>query len=295
MEESTFVDGHGVEVFTRWWPVDSPRAVVLISHGASEHSGRYDRFGRALNADGFAAAALDHRGHGRTAPATGRGVMGPGGGRAVVDDLHELLGQAASRFGGGTPVFLFGHSLGSLIALAYLAGHSGDLAGAVLCGFPVAIGEVGALGAALRDLADSGMRDEVAADLLHGNNAPFEPARTEFDWLSRDPAEVDRYVADPMCGDGNPLTYGYLVDLFEVVAPAREQLTSISCPVLVVAGDRDPAAAMGAHPAALAEALEHDGVAVELKLYEGARHELLNETNRDAVTSDIGRWVAGRL
>jgi len=90
--------------------------------------------------------------------------MGPGGGRAVVDDLHELLGQAPSRFGGGTPVFLFGHSLGSLIALAYLPATRATRRG-VLCGFPVAIGEVGALGAALRDLADSGMRDEVAADL----------------------------------------------------------------------------------------------------------------------------------
>ena len=94
MDERTFVDAHGVEVFTRWWTIDAPRGVVLISHGASEHSGRYDRFARALNEAGFAAVALDHRGHGRTGSATGVGVMGPGGGHAVIDDLHELRSAA---------------------------------------------------------------------------------------------------------------------------------------------------------------------------------------------------------
>ncbi len=294
MEEQTFVDGHGVEVFARWWPVESPRGVVLLSHGASEHSGRYDRFARALNAAGFAAVAPDHRGHGNTAPSTGTGVMGPGGGRAVVDDLHELRGQAASRFGAATPAFLFGHSLGSVIGLAFLARHPDASAGAVLCGFPIAVDELDALGAGLAALADAGMRDEAAADLLRDNNAPFEPARTPFDWLSRDPAEVDHYMADPMCGDGNPLTYGYLIDLFEEVTATSGSAASISCPVLVIAGDRDPAGAMGAHPAALARVLEADGVAVELKLYHDARHELLNETDRDEVTADVVAWLAAR-
>ena len=87
MDERIFVDGHGVEVFTRSWTVGAPVGVVLVSHGASEHSGRYDRFARAMNDDGFAVAALDHRGHGRTGAATGAGVMGVGGGQAVVDAL----------------------------------------------------------------------------------------------------------------------------------------------------------------------------------------------------------------
>jgi len=295
VEEQRFVDGHGVEIFSRWWPVENPRGVVLLSHGASEHSGRYDRFARALGHAGFAVVAPDQRGHGNTAAATGPGVMGPGSGHAVVDDLHELRGQAAARFGAGTPVFLFGHSLGSLMALAYAAEHSEGLAGVVLCGFPIAIGEVASMGIALQGLADAGMRDDVAADLLRDNNAPFEPARTPFDWLSRDPAEVDRYVADPMCGDGNPLTYGYLIDLFEVVAAAAEALAAISCPVLVIAGDRDAAGAMGAHPTALAAALDGAGVEARLRLYADARHEILNETNRDEVTADVITWLEARL
>lgn len=292
MDERTLTDQHGVDVFTRWWPIESPNGVVLLSHGASEHSARYERFAQALNSARFAVVGVDHRGHGRSAAATGRGVMGPGGGMAVIDDLHELRAAARSEFGDGLPVFLFGHSMGSLIALAYLTHHADGLSASVLCGFPSDIDETAALGELLQGLAEAGMRDQPAEDLLSENNAPFEPARTNYDWLSRDPAEVDKYVSDPMCGDDNPLTYGYLIDLFDVVAPARQHLAEISCPVFVIAGDQDPAGAMGAHPAKLATALEAAGVETDVRLYEGARHELLNETNRDAVTTDIIDWFA---
>ncbi len=287
------VDAHGVDVRTRWWLHPAPDGVVLVSHGASEHSGRYDRFARALNDAGFAVVALDHRGHGGTAASTAPGIMGAGGGEAVVDDLRELRDAAGSTFGSDVPVLLFGHSMGSLIALAYLTRHADGLAGGVLCGFPADLDDTESLATLLRGAVDAGMRDEPV-DVLGDNNRHFEPARTPFDWLSRDQEEVDRYIADPMCGDGNPLTYGYLLDLFDVVAPARDQLGSISCPVLVIAGDHDPAAGMGAHATKLADALRAAGGTVELTLYEGARHELLNETNRDAVTADVVDWLRRR-
>ncbi len=294
MDERTVIDTHGVEVFWRWWLVDDPRGLVVLSHGASEHSGRYDRFARDLGAAGFAAVALDHRGHGRTAPAAPRGVVGPGGGQALVDDLHELRAAASAEVGSSVPVVVFGHSLGSVIALAYLAQHAAGLAGAILCGFPVDPTGVGALAELLAPFADPALRDQSATDLLKANNAPFEPARTPFDWLSRDPAEVDHYLADPMCGDGNPLTYGYLLDLFDVAAPATQRLGDVTCPVLVIAGSQDPAAAMGAHARALADALDRAGVPVACTVYPDARHELLNETNRDQVTADVVAWLSER-
>lgn len=290
MDERTVVDAYGVEVVTRWWSIGEPAGMVLIAHGASEHAGRYDRFASALNVAGFAAVALDHRGHGRTARSTGPGLMGPGGGQALIDDLHELRTAARSTVDGDVPMFLFGHSMGSLIALAYLTAHADGLAGGVLCGFPADLDQPGPLAALLEDAAERGVRDEPV-DVLADQSGAFEPARTPFDWLSRDPDEVDRYLADPMCGGGNLLTYGYLIDLFNVVAPARQALASITCPVLVIAGDQDRAAGMGAHPAALTEVLRADGVPVDLTLYEGARHELLNETNRDEVTADIIDWL----
>lgn len=285
----TLVDAHGVTVLTRSWSVDGARALVLLSHGASEHSGRYGRFARALNDAGFSVAALDHRGHGGTGPSSGVGVMGPGGGAAVVEDLHALRAEASS----GVPVFLFGHSMGSLIALAYLAEHADGLSGAVLCGFPSDVGAVEGTAALLRGIAGGG-RDQAFTGLADNNTAVEQP-RTSYDWLSRDPDEVDRYVADPLCGDGNALTYGYLADLFEVVAPAASRLSGIACPLLVIAGDQDPAAAMGAHPTALAGALREAGREVDLTLYEGARHELLNETNRDEVTADVVAWLERHL
>lgn len=292
MEERKFVDAHGVEVFTRWWPVDDAVGVVLIAHGASEHSGRYDRFARALNDAGYAAAALDQRGHGHTGSGTGAGRTGEGGGQAVLDDIGELRALVPEVLGpdaAGLPTFLLGHSLGSAIAIGYLGSHSEGLAGAILSGVPVDVTQVDAMAEMLGGLAE--VRDESAGPILAANNEPFEPARTPFDWLSRDEAEVDLYLTDRFCGDQNPITYGFLIDLLDVVAPAVEDLSAISCPVLVVAGDRDAAAAMGTHPTTAAEALRGAGVDAELRLYEDARHELLNETNRDEVTADIVAWL----
>lgn len=294
MQERRFVDAYGVEVVSRWWPVAHPRGLVLIAHGASEHSGRYERFAGALNGAGFAAVAIDHRGHGGTQPEAGPAVMGPGGGRAVIDDLLTLQMEAVTELG-EVPVVLLGHSLGSLIALAYLVDHSAGLAGCILSAVPADVDSAAELEPVLRSVADAAGRDAPMTDLFSAHNASFEPARTAYDWLSRDEAEVDRYVADPLCGDDRPLSYGYLLDVIEVVAPARDRFAGISCPVLVVVGDEDPAAAMGAHAEKTAAALVDAGVATELVVYEGARHELLNEINREDVTADLIAWIESCL
>jgi len=291
METRNFTDAYGVEVFSNWWPIEAPTAIVIISHGASEHSGRYDRFARALNDAGYTVAAIDHRGHGLTAAGADRAIMGAGGGQAVVDDLHELIDDARSSIGADLPVYLFGHSLGSLMALAYLIEHSEGLAGGILCGFAADLDGVADLGALLAGFDTPELRDESAAAILAANNAPFEPARTPYDWLSRDEAEVDLYAADPLCGDAHPLTFGYLIDVFDLVAPLVDQLADITCPVMVIAGGQDPAAGMGEFARIAAAALGRAGVVTDLTIYEDARHELLNEFNRDEVTADILGWL----
>ena len=228
MDERTFVDAHGVEIFTRWWTVDAPRGVVLIAHGASEHSGRYDRFARALNDAGFAAVALDHRGHGRTGSSDRRRRHGPG--RRPRRDRRPARAanggaNDARRRRAGLPL----RALDGLADRARLPRPTTPtgLAGSVLCGIPVNVDDAAVTRPRCsKAAADAGMRDQPVADLLGDNNAPFEPARTPSDWLSRDADEVDRFIADPMCGDDNPLTYGYLIDLFDVVAPARDHLAS---------------------------------------------------------------------
>jgi alpha-beta hydrolase superfamily lysophospholipase len=293
MEEHSFVDSYGVEVFSRSWPIESPSAIVAVAHGASEHSGRYDRFARALNGAGYAVVAIDHRGHGLTAGGADRAIMGVGGGQAVIDDLHTLIEQARSSMGAELPVYLFGHSLGSLMAFAYLVKYSEGLAGGVLCGVAADLDGVADLGALLAGFDTPELRDESAAAILAANNAPFEPARTPYDWLSRDEAEVDLYAEDPLCGDAHPLTFGYLIDVFGVVAPLVDHMADITCPVMVIAGGQDPAAGMGEFARIAAAALGRAGVVADLTVYEDDRHELLNELNRDEVTADILEWLRG--
>lgn len=286
MGEHTFTDPDGVEVFYRSWPRDGARATVVIAHGMSEHSGRYDRFARALNDAGYAALALDHRAHGRTGDVTGAGKLGPGTADALVADLHHLVGIAAAD---GRPVIVFGHSMGSMITQAYVTRHGGAIAGYVLSGCPGAMQGAAETVAGLEAAVQGGMADEPA-DLLGGIGDP--DGRTHYDWLSRDDAEVDAYIADPYCGDSNPMTYGFLAALFALSAPAMEPegIASIptALPVLFVTGSDDPVAT-GTRD--LEARLREHGLDVTSHWYDGARHEVLNETNRDEVTADVVRWL----
>jgi len=291
VDELRFTDARGVNLFYRRWTCTTPRGVVLVSHGASEHSGRYDRFGHALAEAGFVTYAPDHRGHGQTSSGTGVGRLGAGGGAALIEDLQELADTARAEHP-GLPVALFGHSMGALIALSYATAHPTGLTGLVLCGFPASAAGVASFADQLGQAAAAGLTDEPAPSLA-GLNAAFEPARTSFDWLSRDESEVDRYLADPFCGDQHPLTFGYLAGLFEVAVSAMTvgSFRSIGCPVLLIAGDRDPAAGMGENVRELEALLGAADVQVMSRLYPEARHELLNEVNRDEVTTDVVAWL----
>ena len=294
MGEHTFTDADGVEVFYRSWPRDGAKGVVVIAHGASEHSGRYDRFARALNDAGYAAYGIDHRGHGRTSASTGVGLAGPGGGARMIDDLHELVDRAA-RENGDVPVILFGHSMGSMIAQAYVQTYGTGLAGYALSGCPGPNPTVEEMKAGLQAAVDAGQGDEPLGGMLSSFNSEFEN-RTGFEWLSRDAAEVDTYCADPYCGDNHPLTAGFFNDLIGFSAPAMEPegLARIpQIPVLMITGDRDPAAGMGASARELEKRLRDAGLDVTAHYYADARHELLNETNRDEVTADVIAWLDG--
>jgi alpha-beta hydrolase superfamily lysophospholipase len=287
----TFVDTDGVTVAFRRWSVHQPRGAVVVAHGASEHSGRYERFAKALNAAGWTVLAPDHRGHGVTADSSGRGLIGPRALDGVLDDLDEVVRRAHDAAGAG-PVVLFGHSMGSIIALRYAEVRAGGLAALVLSG---PLGVMPGVQDALTQLnaaIDAGMADQPM-DALGAFNAAFEPARTPFDWLSRDEAEVDKYLADPLCGDDLPLTYGYVSAVFAGVADGARDTTNVpaALPVLLTAGELDPVGGCTAQVRALADLLRTAAVTVAEKYYPGARHEILNETNRDVVEADIVSWI----
>lgn len=303
MNESTFTfdAADGQTLFAhRWLPDgDDPKAIVQIAHGASEHSARYRRVAEALTGAGYGAYAADHRGHGRTAAEYGRfGVARPGGWAAIVSDVHELTEHIASAHP-GLPIVLLGHSMGSMMAQGYLQSWSGDLAAAVLSGTTggsvlddTMLAGIVALGEG--DGADQ--PSEVFAAMFAGFNEPFSgDDATGFEWLSRDEAEVKTYVDDPDCGE--PLSNGFVADMMSgmnsVWDPAAEAGIGKELPIYIFSGEQDPVGGTEADSVRdLAARYEKMGIGpITLRIYEGGRHEMLNETNRDDVEADLVAWL----
>ncbi|MEX0665885.1 MAG: alpha/beta hydrolase [Acidimicrobiia bacterium] len=292
MDELTFADADGVQIFVRRWMPDGECRGHHRAR-ASEHSGRYARVAEVLFKEDYAVYALDLRGHGRTAESTGRGRLGPSGVKGVLDDIAEVIRMAAGDVG-DRPLVLFGHSMGSLFAQAFVEQREHDLAAYALSGAMGPMDGMDELAAGMREAADAGMADEHL-NMLGDFNAAFEPARTKDDWLSRDPDEVDKYVADPLCGEDLPLTYGYIAGMMETLAATMEPEGIARTPkhlrVLLLTGEEDPVSNGGAQVRELEKSLREVGLAVTAKYYPGARHEVLNETNRDEVHRDLISWL----
>ena len=273
-------DGEKIEFYT--WSTDaSPKAVVQLAHGMGEHAARYKRLASALVDGGYVVYANDHRGHGRTAGGAERhGDLGAGGFTGLIDDMWALT-EIARAAHPDVPLVVVGHSLGSMALQRYLLDHSAGIDGAVLSGTTAV------------DVVAAGMDTTQPADLT-AFNAPFAPARTEFDWLSRDDDEVDAYVNDPDCGfgvDADGLA-GMLGIAAAVADPARLAGIRSDLPIYLFSGDADPLAGGGPLVELVADRYRQAGINdVTVRLYPGARHETLNETNRDEVTADLLAWL----
>jgi alpha-beta hydrolase superfamily lysophospholipase len=268
----TVATADGIELQTfRWAPEGSPRAVVQVQHGLAEHAARYRRFGQALTSAGYLVYAPDGRGSGRTA--AGRyGEWGPDGWPGWVEDLARL-NTRIRQDNPALKVALFGHSMGSFASQQYVLDHSADIDALVLSGTT----EVSGLAA---------MLDSDAPADLSAFNAPFEN-RTGYEWLSRDESEVDAYVADEACGFAAPKLTG-IATVAQAADPERLAGIRADLPILLVSGTDDPLAGGGAAVELVAQRYRDAGVRdVQAILYPGARHELLNETNRDEVTADV--------
>jgi alpha-beta hydrolase superfamily lysophospholipase len=267
-------------------PPSRPRGIVQIAHGMAEHMGRYRRLIAALASAGYAVYAADHRGHGASAAAHGLGEFGPGGFASLVGDMATVSAVARTEVP-DTPLILLGHSMGSFAAQLYLLEHHRDLAALVLSG------------TAAVDVMAAAMAAAGAAPGLEAMNAAFAPARTGFDWLSRDDAEVDAYIADPLCG--YPLAAAALASVIQSAAPARHdpRLADVrpDLPILVISGERDPVTGPGqAFAQALIDSCRAAGLTrIHHEVYAGGRHEMFNETNREEVTADLIAWLDGAV
>jgi len=309
----------GVQLYLRRWKTPyAPKAVLHIVHGMAEYSWRYGRLARCLVSEGIEVWAADQRGHGETTknpkndPENGGrlGHCADGDGFARVTLDIDILNKAIRKEYPKLPIFLFGHSWGSYIAQNYIENYdsqaSGEgshvhagLSGCILSGTRGPDGLKIPLGAAILTfyafVIGERHASRVARALADGPyTKAFKPIRTNFDWLSRDEKEVDAYVNDSFCG--KLCSVGFYRDLgrglkrihkTEEMAKIRKELS-----IYIFSGSADPAGEMGKSPAALAVAYRHLGIRdLETVLYPDARHETLNETNRDEVQESLLSWL----
>ena len=273
-------DGTPITAY-RWEPATEPRAVVQLTHGMGEHLLRYDHLAATLADAGFLVQGQDHRGHGATAGSPeALGQLGVAGWNGLVDDIDVLV-ERAHRYHPDLPVILFGHSMGSFAAQQYVLDHSNSISALALSG------------TAVIDLLEPALDLDAPIDLT-GFNAPFAPARTDYDWLSRDPAQVDAYVDDPLCGFGLDAEGGkaMFTRARALADPARLAGIRKSLPVYITVGELDPVNGQLALVHALVQRLEDAGLTdVTLVTWPDARHEIFNETNRAEVEAGLLAWL----
>ncbi|HOB20734.1 MAG TPA: lysophospholipase, partial [Candidatus Atribacteria bacterium] len=265
----------------------------------AEHAGRYGRFADFLANNGYIVYANDHRGHGRTAgDPEAAGYLGRDGFFGMARDM-KLLTDRIKAEEPDLPLYLFGHSMGSFLAQYYITKWGGGLKGVILSGSNLQKGPVLKAGIIIAGLQRLLLGDRKRSKLLNSLsfdsfNKRFRPVRTPFDWLSRDTAEVDRYVADPYCGA--VFTTSFFHDFFKgldgLYDKAALEAIPKDLPVLILSGDMDPVGGFGKGPRLLEKLYHSLGLLdVTLKLYTDGRHEMLNEINRDEVMKDILGWL----
>ncbi|HBT95823.1 MAG TPA: alpha/beta hydrolase [Coriobacteriia bacterium] len=279
-----------------------PKAVVQIIHGAAEHIERYRDFAEFLTGQGYVVCGADHVGHGKSIAAPGQlGHMPLKGGRDVlVEDVRTLRSLMTEKFP-GSPYIMFGHSMGSFILREYLPEYGEGLTAAIISGTGQQSPALSAVGGFVAQVIARVAGAEKRSKLLHGlglgaYSKRIPDARTDLDWLSTDPATVDAYIADARCG--MPFSAGAYVTLTELtgrmVKPASSARIPKNLPVLFIAGEEDPVGESGACVRKAVEQFRAAGIKrVDLKLYAGKRHEVLNEREKETVYRDIADWLAG--
>ena len=289
----------------RWEPEGrSVRAVLQICHGVAEHIARYDAFARYLNELGIAVVGHDHLGHGRSLPEGGTPVyFGEGNTwHTVVDDIY-VLHQRIRLWYPDVPLCIMGHSMGSFLTRTYLIRYPGTVKAAIIMGTgwqpkAVVAGGLAVARATAAVVGESGTSDLVTQLAFGAYNKQFAPNRTSCDWLSLDTENVDRYLADPLCG--GYATLGLFREMLSgldfIRDPKNLAKMNANTPVFFVAGEMDPVGDCGRGVWKAAQSFRRAGLRdVTVTIYPEARHEILNDFCREQVQADILTWLRDRL
>lgn len=280
---------------------ETVKAVVQISHGMAEHAARYLPFAEYLCENGFAVFLHDHIGHGESVASPELlGYFGEHGEQNFIADMKTVTDWAKKAYP-DLPLFLLGHGMGSLIARKYTAQYGSLLAGAVYSGTSGSNPALG-FGLLLCDMLikfkGAKHRSKLLDKIAFGAYNKKTEKRTPCDWASRDAKEVDKFIADPLCG------YMYTVSGMQALFLTVREISQDSwyvavpqnLPVLLISGTMDPIGNYGKGVQEVYRRLKDtDHRNVQIKLYDGARHEILNETNRAEVFSDILSFLSANL
>lgn len=297
MEESRFKTKDQKEIYIRKFEVEESRASVLIAHGMAEHGDRYIEFAEYLNKHLFNVYIPDHRGHGKTISSEEEyGFFGEKDGwNAVTDDLKTIL-ETMKREHPDQKCFLFGHSMGSLLFRTMMIRHPEQYDGVILSGTAGDMGLLTKLGQIIAFFelkikgprAKSPLMDKLS---FGGFNKRFKDAKTPFDWLSRDEESVRAYIQDEHCGGVFSTSfYKDLVDA-SIFVNDIHQIAKMNrkTPVFFISGSEDPVG--GKVIKEISSKMNRKGIRSEYKLYEGSRHEILNEINKEDVYRDVVDWL----
>ncbi|MDE6275839.1 MAG: alpha/beta hydrolase [Clostridia bacterium] len=286
-------------VMSIWEPDQAPKGIVQIFHGMVEHIDRYEEFAHYLNAKGYIVAGDDHRGHGRTAGVDFLGKV-PFGHTYfdTIDDEKVITSYLKERYG-DLPLFVFAHSYGSFLGQGYIQQNSKNIDGCILSGSANMSGIEPKIGRFVANIQHKLHGKDKTAEFIKNMTfgayeKPFKKEKRVNAWLNRDAAACEKYNADKFCN--YTMSVGFYKNFFDglcrIYEPERLAEIDKKLPILIVAGDKDPVGKMGKLVSKLYDMYTQLGIDdVKIKLYEDARHEIINELNKDEVFADIAGWL----
>lgn len=302
-ETFTFKTRDNTDIFVyKWSPESNIKGAVQIAHGVSEHAGRYDYFAQKLTEEGYVVYANDHRGHGKTAKSYENLIyLGENGWNRMVADAYHLT-RIIKKKHPDLPVFFYGHSMGSFLLRQYLYEYPNRINGAIIAGSgyyePFLLNAGIILASRLIEKYGSKRRSFYINKMVYENfNDKVPNPETLFDWISRDKKAVKKYLDDPDCGI--PCTNNLFYELLSGLKELQKQKNNVkipkSTPILLISGDKDPVGHWGKDIYILQQIYKKSGIKdLKALLFKEARHELINELNRDQIISHIIAWINSR-